>query len=134
MVTHQNIRMNPKARSFANLFQCSQKRLSVLVIKNTICAAITTRHHMIYRPSILTPPTHLEELCRQMERERNEAARLVRRLLRSHGEKTSLRSVSARSDAGLWLARYDSENARDDLSLLASGVTPAREAEAGGMT
>lgn len=47
----------------------------------------------------------------KMERERNEAARLVRRLLRSHGEKSSRRSVAARSDAGLWLARFDSQNA-----------------------
>jgi len=29
---------------------------------------------------------------------------------------------------------YSSANVPDDLSLLASGVTPAREAEAGGMT
>ena len=42
----------------------------------------------------------------------DQAARLVRRLLRSHGEKSSRRSVAARSDAGLWLARFDSQNAR----------------------
>lgn len=41
----------------------------------------------------------------------DQAARLVRRLLRSHGEKSSRRSVAARADAGLWLARYDSQNA-----------------------
>ena len=39
--------------------------------------------------------------------QRDDAARLVRRLLRSHGEKCSRLSVNARSDAGLWLARYD---------------------------
>jgi hypothetical protein len=50
----------------------------------------------------------------EMQRERDDAAKLVRRLLRSHGEKSSRRSVCARSDAGLWLARYDSENASSD--------------------
>lgn len=42
--------------------------------------------------------------------QRDQAARLVRRLLRSHEEKSSRRSVAARSDAGLWLASYDREN------------------------
>lgn len=50
----------------------------------------------------------------KLVRERDQAARLVRRLLRSHGEKSSRRSVNARSDAGLWLARYDSEDIQGD--------------------
>lgn len=50
-----------------------------------------------------------EAVIDRLWRERDEAARLVRRLLRSHGEKSSRRSVAARSDAGLWLARYDSK-------------------------
>ena len=54
---------------------------------------------------------NLLEVMKNTIHQREQAARLVRRLLRSHGEKSSRRSVAARSDAGLWLARYDQENA-----------------------
>ena len=50
--------------------------------------------------------TWWEQITR-LQSERDQAARLVRRLLRSHGEKSSRRSVAARSDAGLWLARLE---------------------------
>lgn len=56
---------------------------------------------------------NLLEAMKNTIHQREQAARLVRRLLRSHGEKSSRRSVAARSDAGLWLARYDQENAKD---------------------
>ena len=52
------------------------------------------------------------DACCTLRCERDEAARLVRRLLRSHGEKSSHRSVAARADAGLWLAKFDRENAK----------------------
>jgi hypothetical protein len=45
--------MNPKTRPLANLSHRSQKGLPVFVIENNIPFAITPRHHMIKRPSIL---------------------------------------------------------------------------------
>lgn len=71
-------------------------------VREILCAAMPNENQLTSSMAV------------KLVRERDQAARLVRRLLRSHGEKSSRRSVNARSDAGLWLARYDSEDIQGD--------------------